>query len=80
MPLLDRFGCPSSLKPPERKTSQPIDQTASIAQSPGQQVRTALQIIVDHVRNKTPLHDEVIKPFLVDKTNLDQAERIAAAK
>lgn len=24
--------------------------------------------------------DQVIKPFLVDKTNLDQAERIAEAK
>jgi len=56
------------------------DQTATIEQSPGKQVRTALQIIVDHVRKKTPLHDEVIKPFLVDKTNLDQAERIAEAK
>jgi inositol transport system substrate-binding protein len=56
------------------------DQTATIEQSPGKQVRTALQIIVEHVRNKTPLHDEVIKPFLVEKTNLDQAERIAEAK
>jgi inositol transport system substrate-binding protein len=56
------------------------DQTATIEQSPGKQVRTALEIIVDHIRKKTPLHDEVIKPFLVDKTNLDQAERIAEAK
>ena len=56
------------------------DQTATIEQSPGKQVRTALQIIVDHVRKKTPLHDEVIKPFLVDKTNLDQAEPLAEPK
>jgi inositol transport system substrate-binding protein len=56
------------------------DQTATIEQSPGKQVRTALQIIVDHVRKKNPLHDEVVKPFLVDKSNLDQAERIAEAK
>jgi inositol transport system substrate-binding protein len=77
---LDRFGCLSSLKPPERKTLQPIDQTATIEQSPGKQVRTALEVIVDHIRNKSPLHDEVIKPFLVDQSNLDKAERIAEAK
>jgi inositol transport system substrate-binding protein len=59
---------------------QPIDQTASIEQSPGKQIRTGLQIVVDHIRKKAPLHDEVIKPFLVDKANLDQAERIAEAK
>jgi hypothetical protein len=35
---------------------------------------------VDHIRKKTPLHDEVIKPFLVDKTNLDKAGRIGEAK
>ncbi len=34
----------------------------------------------DHIRKKGPLHDEVIKPFLVDKSNLDQAKRIADAK
>jgi inositol transport system substrate-binding protein len=56
------------------------DQTATIEQSPGKQIRTAMQIVVDHIRNKTPLHDQVIKPFLVDKSNLDQAERIAEAK
>src|SRR5258708_1917276 len=56
------------------------DQTATIEQSPGKQVRTALEIIVDHIRKKTPLHDEVIKPFLVDQSNLDKAERIAEAK
>ena len=38
------------------------------------------KIIVDHLRKKSPLHDESIKPFLVDKSNLDQAERIAEAK
>ena len=56
------------------------DQTATIEQSPGKQVRTALEIIVDHIRNKAPLHPEVIKPFLVDQSNLDTAERIAEAK
>jgi inositol transport system substrate-binding protein len=56
------------------------DQTATIEQTPGKQIRTGLQIVVDNIRNKTPLHDAVIKPFLVDKSNLDQAERIAEAK
>jgi inositol transport system substrate-binding protein len=56
------------------------DQTATIEQSPGKQIRTALQIILDHIRNKTPLHDEAIKPFLVDQSNLDKGERIAEAK
>ena len=56
------------------------DQTATIEQSPGKQIRTAMEIIADHIRKKTPLHDEAIKPFLVDKTNLDKAERIGEAK
>ncbi len=56
------------------------DQTATIEQTPGKQIRTALEIIVDHLRNKTPLHDEVIKPYVVDKENLDKAERIGEAK
>jgi inositol transport system substrate-binding protein len=56
------------------------DQAATIEQSPGKQIRTGMQVVVDYIRKKTPLHDEVIKPFLVDKTNLDQAERIAEAK
>ena len=54
--------------------------TATIEQSPGKQVSTAMEIVVDFIRNKTPMHDEVIKPFLVDKENLDQAERIGEAK
>jgi inositol transport system substrate-binding protein len=54
--------------------------TATIEQSPGKQVSTAMEIVVDFLRNKTPMHDEVIKPFLVDKENLDQAERIGEAK
>jgi inositol transport system substrate-binding protein len=56
------------------------DMAATIEQSPGKQVRTAMEIIVKHLRDKTPMHDEVIKPFTVDKTNLDQAERIGEAK
>jgi hypothetical protein len=62
------------------ENAKPIDQTTHHRTESGQTGPTALQIIVGHVRNKTPLHDGVIKPFLVDKTNLDQAERIAEAK
>jgi xylulokinase len=38
------------------------------------------KVIVDHIRKNSPLQDEVVKPFLVDKSNLDKAERIAEAK
>jgi hypothetical protein len=62
---------PCLAKPPESETLPSIDQTASVVQSPGEQIRTGLQIVVDHIRKKTPLHDEGIKPFPVDKTNLD---------
>ena len=53
---------------------------ATIEQSPGKQVSMAMEIVVDFLRNKTPMHDEVIEPFLVDKENLDKAERIGEAK
>jgi len=56
------------------------DQTATVEQSPGKQIRTALQVIVKHIREKSPLKDEVIKPFLVDQSDLGKAERIAEAK
>jgi hypothetical protein len=79
--MVKSFRCLASLKPSERKTLQPIDQTASIEQSPGKQIfRTGLQIVVDDIRKKADLYDQVIKPFLVDKSNLDQAERITEAK
>jgi hypothetical protein len=32
------------------------------------------------LRIKTPRHDEAIKPFLADQSNLDKAERTAEAK
>jgi inositol transport system substrate-binding protein len=54
--------------------------TATIEQSPGKQISRAMEIVVDFLRNKTPMHDEIIKPFLVDKENLDKAERIGEAK
>ncbi|MBV8970422.1 MAG: substrate-binding domain-containing protein [Verrucomicrobia bacterium] len=53
---------------------------ATIEQSPGKQVSMAMEIVIDFLRNKTPMHDEVIEPFLVDKENLDKAERIGEAK
>jgi hypothetical protein len=78
--MVKSFRSLASLKSSERKTLQSIDQTAGIEQSPGKQIRTGLQIVVDDIRKKVDLHDQVIKPFLVDKSNLDQAERIAEAK
>jgi hypothetical protein len=54
---------------------QPINQTASIAQSSGKQIRPGLQIVLDHIRKKTHLHDEAIKSFLVDNLISTQPTR-----
>lgn len=53
---------------------------ATVEQSPGKQVRTAMQELVDHLRNKTEMKAASIQPFVVDKENLDKAERIDEAK
>jgi inositol transport system substrate-binding protein len=53
---------------------------ATIEQSPGKQVRTALEEVVEYIRNKKPMETTWIQPFAVDQSNLDKAERIGEAK
>ena len=35
---------------------------------------------MDNIRNKKPLQNVSIEPFVVDNTNLDKAERVEEAK
>lgn len=56
------------------------EMAATVEQSPGKQVQTALDQLVDHIRNKKPLQNVSIEPFVVDNTNLDKAERLGEAK
>ncbi len=56
------------------------DMSATVEQSPGKQVRTALNELADYLRKKTPMQDVSIQPFVVDASNLDKAERIDEAK
>jgi len=52
--------------------------TGSVEQTPGLQTRTALQVMVDHLRNsKEPTqHDTYLTPVMITKDNLQDAERI----
>jgi inositol transport system substrate-binding protein len=56
------------------------EMAATIEQSPGKQVRTAMQELVDFIRNKKAMQDNAMQPFTVDKESLDKAERIGEAK
>jgi inositol transport system substrate-binding protein len=56
------------------------EMAGTVEQSPGKQVRTALDELADYMRNKKPMQDVSILPFVVDNTNLDKAERIEEAK
>ena len=50
--------------------------TASIEQFPGQQARQALRLLVARIRDgqMPPTREIYLKPLLIDKNNLDQAE------
>lgn len=54
--------------------------SATVEQSPGKQVRTALDELADYIRDKKPMQSVSIPPFVVDEANLDKAERIDEAK
>ena len=58
------------------------DLAASIEQFPGEQSRTALRILVDHLRNgKDPKDDLVLlTPVAITESNFDQAERLGELK
>jgi ABC-type sugar transport system substrate-binding protein len=55
---------------------------ASIEQFPGEQSRTALRLLVDHLRNgKAPESDLVLlTPVAITESNFDQAERLGELK
>jgi inositol transport system substrate-binding protein len=54
--------------------------SATVEQSPGKQVRTALDELADQIRNKKPMESVSIPPFVVDNASLEKAERIDEAK
>ena len=56
------------------------EMTATVEQSPGKQVRTAMEELVGYLRDKTPMQSVSISPFIVDSSNLEKAERIDEAK
>jgi inositol transport system substrate-binding protein len=56
------------------------EMSATVEQSPGKAVRTALDELADYLRSKKPMQSVAIQPFVVDSSNLDKAERIAEAK
>jgi inositol transport system substrate-binding protein len=53
---------------------------ATIEQSPGKQVRTAMEELVDSIRNKKAMEDTAMQPYSVDTGTVDKAERIGEAK
>ena len=52
--------------------------TATIEQFPGEQSRTAMRLMVDHVKNGAKPMEEVVllQPIAITKDNLDKAERL----
>ena len=56
--------------------------TATIEQFPGEQSRTAVNILVDHLRNGNAPEEKVklLTPVAITKDNLDTAERLSEAQ
>jgi inositol transport system substrate-binding protein len=48
---------------------------ATVEQLPAEQVETSMKAVVDYIRDKTPLESKKLKPILITKDNLTQAER-----
>jgi inositol transport system substrate-binding protein len=53
---------------------------ATVEQSPGKQIRTALQMLVAKVRSKTDIKSTAIEPILITSANLSAAARYAEVK
>ena len=51
------------------------DLAATVEQLPAEQVETSMKAVVDYLRDKTPLESKKLKPILITKANLNQAER-----
>lgn len=52
---------------------------ATVDQQGGQQIRTALKQMVEHLRNGTPLRSVTFQPILVTRDNLEAFERSSAS-
>lgn len=52
--------------------------TGVVEQSPSKQIRTALRLAVDKIRNGTEIESVTVKPFMVTAENLEQAEQFSA--
>jgi len=56
------------------------EMAVTVEQSPGKQIRTALQLVVANIRNKTPIKSVGIEPVLITKSNLSEAARFGELK
>jgi inositol transport system substrate-binding protein len=84
-PAIDRAkGTLETLKAAGDKYKVLADQTANFKRDQGmtatQNLLTSIGTPPDVITCSNDDNDEVIKPFLVDKTNLDKAQRIGEAK
>lgn len=56
------------------------EMAVTVEQSPGKQIRTALQMMVAELRNKKPIQSAAIEPVLITSGNLSAAARIGEVK
>ena len=56
------------------------EMAVTVEQSPGKQIRTALQLLVGQLRNKTAIRSSAIEPVLITSGNLSAAARIGEVK
>lgn len=56
------------------------EMAATVEQSPGRQIRTALQVLVGNIRNKAQIQSVGIEPILITQSNLAQAARFSQVK
>ncbi|MEG0921529.1 MAG: sugar ABC transporter substrate-binding protein [Comamonas sp.] len=56
------------------------EMAVTVEQSPGKQIRTALQALVAKIRNDTEIQSTGIEPILITKTNLSDAARFGEVK
>jgi inositol transport system substrate-binding protein len=56
------------------------EMASTVEQSPGKQIRVALQTLVNHIRTKSELKSVAIEPVLITKDNLNEAARFGEVK
>lgn len=56
------------------------EMAATVEQSPGRQIRTALQVLVANIRNKTEIRSAAIEPILITRANIAEAARAGELK